>query len=266
MTDLPNSIRDIGESKFTKILVQAMPGVGKTVFVGSGGPKSLILRPPTDHTDAILRHYTKEQRPKEWVLHDWDEADTAGEYLRLHGHEWDFVTLDSISLFQETGLDDIWQAVIERRPGRNALHAGKDKGEYGRNMDRLGEWVRNIVALDAFNFCITAFPTLKFGAPGSGEVKYMPWIQGTMMSEKICGYMNMVGYMQKLRSPSSGRVYRQISFDETDDWYAKDQFEAFPNFKFIDPTLPKLTAAVAAVRQDATGGGKAAGGGKKRTA
>jgi hypothetical protein len=177
--------------------------------------------------------------------------DDAQEYLRLHGHEWDWVWLDSISLWQDTGLDDIWQAVLERRPDRGALHAGMDKGEYGRNMERIGQMVRDVVALDTFNFGITAHPTTRLDAPG-GERKMMPWVQGSMMSEKVCGYMKMVGYMEKKRSPSTGRVYRQISFDETDDYYAKDQYNAFDKGRIIDPTIPKLVAAVAAAKGGTT--------------
>lgn len=238
-----------------------MWGAGKTIYVGSGGRKTLILRPPTDHTDSIIAFYPPDQRPREKVIRDWSEMNDAGEYLRLHGHEWDWVWLDSISLWQDTGLDDIWQAVIERRPDRNSLTQGKDKGEYGRNMDRLAEWVRNVVSMDTFNFGITAFPTTRLDSP-SGERKLMPWVQGSMMSEKICGYMTQVGYMEVKRSPSTKRVYRQISFAEHEDYYAKDQYNAFPKGVFIDPTVPKLLEAVAAARGE-TQQSKPARGGRK---
>ena len=256
--ELPPGIREVGESKFIKQLLYAMWGVGKTVYVGSAGPRSLILRPPTDHTDSIISMYPAGQRPKEWVIHDWDEMDAAGEYLRLHGGEWDWVTLDSISLWQDTGLDDIWQATVERNPARNAKHAGIDKGEYGRNMDRLSQWVRAVVSIDTFNFCITAHPTSRLESP-DGESKLMPWVQGKMMSEKICGYMTQVGYMQKKRSKSTGREYRVIDFYETEDFYAKDQYNAFEKGRLVDPTLPKVLAAVDAVR-----GKKPAPAGKRR--
>lgn len=257
--ELPSGIHEVGESKFIKQLIYAMWSAGKTIYVGSGGPRTLILRPPTDHTDSIISFYPKGQRPKEWIVHDWSEMDSAGEYLRLHGHEWEWVWLDSLSLWQDTGLDDIWQAVLERRPDRNALHAGMDKGEYGRNMDRISGWVRQVVSLDTFNFGITCFPTSKFDSP-NGDRKLMPWVQGTMMSEKICGYMNQVGFMEVKKSQASGRVYRVINFNESEDYYAKDQFNAFPNGRFVDPTIPKLMAAVDAARGKPT----AAVGGKKR--
>lgn len=246
--ELPPNIRPVGETKFIKLLVYSMWGVGKTVFVGSGGPRTLILRPPTDHTDSILTHYPAAERPQEWVIRDWDEMDSAFQYLQMHGHEWDWVWLDSISLWQDTGLDDIWAAVKERRPERNVLHAGMDKGEYGRNMDRLSSWVRNVVSADTFNFGITAHYTTRLETP-TGEVKYMPWVQGSMMSEKVCGYMTMVGYMEKRISPSSGREFRQITFTETKDFYAKDQYNAFEKARLVDPTIPKLAAAVAAAKK-----------------
>lgn len=240
-------ISEIGESKFVKQLIYSMWGGGKTIYVGSGGRKTLILRPPTDHTDSIISFYKPEERPREKVIHDWAQMTDAAEYLRLHGHEWDWVWLDSISLWQDTGLDDIWQAVIERRPDRDSLTQGKDKGEYGRNMDRLAEWVRTIVSMDTFNFGITAFPTTRLDAPG-GERKLMPWVQGSMMSEKVCGYMNMVGYLEVKTSPSSGRRFRQISFNESEDYYAKDQYNAFKDGRLIDPTIPKMMEAVGKAR------------------
>jgi hypothetical protein len=82
----------------------------------------------------------------------------------------------------------------------------------------------------------------------------MPWVQGKMMSEKICGYMNQVGYMEVKRSKSvDGACTVRSDFNETEDWYAKDQFNAFENGRFIDPTIPKLMAAVEAARGHGTG-------------
>jgi len=80
------------------------------------------------------------------------------------------------------------------------------------------------------------------------DAKLWPWIQGKNMPFKICGYMNMVGYMEKKKSPSTSRVYRQITFEETEDFYAKDQYIAFEKNRMIDPTLPKLVAAVKAAK------------------
>lgn len=230
-------IRPVGESKFIKLLVYALPGRGKTRFVGTSPGKVLILRPPTDHTDSILG-----SGAKEWVIHDWDEMHDAGEYLRHSGHKWDWVWLDSISLWQEIGIDHIWQGVINRKPARKEF--GVDRGEYGINMDRLGRWVRHCVGADEFNFGVTAYPFEK--ETQEGDIIMMPYVQGKEMSEKICGYMNMVAYM---KTSGSGKTRKRILYtDESEDFYAKDQFYCLPNGRLTNPTMPELLKYINAAR------------------
>lgn len=210
------SIADVGESKFPKVLLYAHSGFGKTRMVATSPGKVLLIRSPLDHTDSIVGSGVKEI-----VIHNWAEMDDTGEYLRHEGQQWDWVWLDSISLFQETGLDDIWEDVITAKPSRKEW--GLDKGEYGRNMERLSRWVRHIVGVDTFAFGITALPAA-LEMP-DGEVKLGPWVQGKNMSEKICGYMNLVAYMEiKGRGRNKRRV---LHFDEGEEWYAKDQYHVF---------------------------------------
>src|SRR4051812_14235093 len=90
-----------------------IPGAGKTRIIGTG-PKTLIVRPPTDHTESIRGGDAHEK-----VVRDWDDLYEVYEYLRHGGHEeWDWVWLDSISLFQDHGLDDIWEKVVDEKPHR----------------------------------------------------------------------------------------------------------------------------------------------------
>jgi hypothetical protein len=70
-----------------------------------------------------------------------------------------------------------------------------------------------------------------------------PWVQGRMMSDKIMGYCNMVGYLE---ARDSGR--RILRFDLTDTYYGKDQFNAFKNHRLVDPTMPKIMDALKAAR------------------
>ena len=217
----------IGQDKKINFMLYGRPGIGKTRLVG-GWPDTLILRPPVDHTRSI-----RTKNVYEWVMRDWDTMNEAFEYLRHEAssgkHPW--VWLDSISLFQDIGLDDIWDRVVAEKPHHTRY--GLDKGEYGINMDRLARWVRDVVELPGFNFGITAHP---FDAtdPETGEVLAMPWIQGQRMPQKICGYMNVVGYYT---FDSKGR--RVLKFDANPDYHAKDQTDLLGS-EMLDPTMSKI--------------------------
>jgi hypothetical protein len=162
------------------------------------------------------------------------------EYLReTNGKDWDWVWLDSISLFQDTGLDDIWAGVIEKKPARKEY--GLDRSEYGVNMFRLGQWVRHIVGMEAFHFGITAHPAEMDDPFGDGgDYLLMPYIQGKNMSPKICGYMNIVAYMDVRRNKKNGKMVRTLYTNEGDKAYGKDQFNALPEGRMNYPTIPKL--------------------------
>jgi hypothetical protein len=211
------------------------PGIGKTRMIGTG-PRTLIVRPPTDHTESIRGGDAQEK-----VVNDWDDLNNVYEYLRHGGAEdWDWVWLDSISLFQDHGLDDIWESVVAEKPHR-AKH-GVDKGEYGVNMHRLGLWVRHMVGLPGFNFGVTAHPA-ELANP-EDELILMPYVQGRNMSNKVCGYMNIVAYLEIKQGK---RVLRTAA---TERYYAKDQFDAFENARMVEPTMPKIIAAIDKARGD----------------
>jgi len=230
-----------------------MWSIGKTVLVGTTPGRVLILRPPVDHTDSILIPH---DGLEEWVVKDWDEMNEVSEYLRLEGgQDFDWVWLDSISLWQDVGLDDIWEATKERNPERNAKHAGIDKGEYGRNMDRLKQWIRGVVGLDSFNFGFTAHPTEKLNDP-SGERKMMPWIQGKGMSTGICGYMNIVAYYE-VKHRESGAV-RVLHTESTEDFYCKNQYAppGKPWNPLENPEMSDLLKGIEAARKTRAGKGE----------
>jgi hypothetical protein len=185
----------------------------------------------------------------EWEITDWAEMLNALEYLRHDGaKDYKWAWLDSISLWQDTGLDDIWEGVIQRRPDR--AQWSLDKGEYGINMWRLQQWVRAAIAIPNLNIGITAHPAEMLN-PIDGEVKLQPWIQGKNMSTKIQGYMKIVGYMEVVpaNQNTSGKPRRELRTAGTERFEAKDQFDAFPNGRLVDPTLEKIESAIASVRQ-----------------
>lgn len=169
------------------------------------------------------------------------------EHLRHEGEEkYSWVWLDSISAFQDIGLDDLWEVIITEKPARKRY--GLDKGDYWINMQRLGRWVRDVAALSdrgAFNFGICAWPAELSNSPEDSEVdkKLMPWVQGKNMSMKMCGYVNIVAF-----GSVTSKGTRRIQLNETERVYAKDQFDCTAKGFMLNPTIPKLMDAIEAAR------------------
>jgi hypothetical protein len=238
----PDSIRPIRHRDVRiRACVYGDPGAGKTRLSGSSDKPTLIIRPPMDHTDSLA---AVGSTADEWVVDSWNEMEEVNEYMRHEGqHEYEWFALDSISIWQDAGLDDVYEDMLARkhteRERQLRAQFGPDKGEYGVNMHRLAKWVRNICALDV-NFIVTAHP-FKDEDP-DGDIVYMPWVQGKQMPEKICGYMNLVGYLT-VREDKNGNHRRILITDRRDKWYAKDQFDAFDGL-LRDPTLPRIEEGI----------------------
>lgn len=246
----PPQIKPVGDQAKRCVLVFGNSGAGKTRLAGTS-PRCLILRPPSDHTDSI-----PPGTAKEWVMNDWSDMDEALQYMRHDGpKEFDWVWLDSISLMQDHGLDDIWANTLLRNPKRGDY--GLDKSEYGVNMFRLGQWIRHMVGSPGYNFGITAHPAELLDSDNDPLI--MPWIQGRNMASKICGYMNLVGYLQVRQAKGGGeaRVLRTKVYTregQAAPIYAKDQYDCVPDGVMLNPTMPKIIAAIDATRKPAPRG------------
>jgi hypothetical protein len=251
----------LSSSNKIKIIVAADPGWGKTRLAGTSPGRVLLVRPGFEQIEAIL--------PGDWgrckqeIVGTWDDMDQVFEMLRAEGKKkFDWVWLDSISGFQDAGLDDIWETVVFEKPSRKRY--GLDKPEYGVNMFRLAQWVRDIASLSDngdFHFGITAWPA-QLTVSDDEEVvqKLMPWVQGKNMSNKVCGYMKIVAFGEIM--PKGTRVLR---FAATDRYYAKDTFDMFPDYKLQRPTMKAIQAAAeASVRKKKAAVAKASGNGKVR--
>jgi hypothetical protein len=214
--DLPR-ITPVGRDEWMRWVMFAYPGAGKTSYIATAaaaGLRTLII---------------------DWV---W----------------W-----DNISVAEDKLLDDVWQNTVAEKPSR-AFHidkqtgkpgkpnlsptSGLDKGEFGRNMERIGQWVRHMVGCNSFHFGIMAHPHEgQHPTNDEGGTLLRPYVQGKMMSEKICGYANLVGFMEVLEGDDDLR-WRRLHVRESSRWYAKDQYDAFPKGYIDEPTIPKMHEAI----------------------
>lgn len=230
----------LSASRRIKMMLFADPGWGKTRLIGTSSGRVLIIRPPFEQVDAILPGDWS--RCKEEKVSTWDDMEQVFEMLRHDGKKkFDWVWLDSISGFQDAGLDDLWETIIAENAKRKRY--GLDKGDYGVNMFRLGQWVRDIASLSDngdFNFGITAWPSeLTISDDEEVSNKLMPWVQGKNMANKVCGYMKIVAFGDL--TPKGTRV---LHFSATERYYAKDNFDMFPENKLARPTMPQIEQAV----------------------
>lgn len=234
-----------GRTPHICLLLNAIPGTGKTHMLGTG-KDTLIIRPPQDHTDSIRDPGAR--NIQEIVVRDHDEFEAAKVYCHNHGHKYRWVWLDSISLMQDQLLDALWQKMSKGNPKLEGTQPSIQA--YGVNMHLLASWVRAMSGMATFNFGITAHPF--WGRNLDDDEILMPYVQGKSMPEKVCGSMNMVGYMHvtkvKLKGEEKGKVRRVIEFNASERYYAKDQFDAFPKGRLVDPTMPALEKAIGAAR------------------
>lgn len=229
------------DSKSTKMIVVAPSGWGKTRLAGTSSGTALFVRPPVDYVDSILP--ADKPRHKQWVVRDWAAMEDCFEHLRHEGSElYSWVWFDSISAYQDIGLDDLWETIVTEKPHRKRY--GLDKGDYWINMQRLGRWVRDVASLSdtgAFNFGITAWPAELSPSPEDAEIeqKMMAWVQGKNMAMKVCGYMNVVAF-----GTVTSKGTRRLQLAETEHIYAKDQFDMTEKGFMLNPTIPKIEAAI----------------------
>lgn len=243
--------RPVTASRGVSVMIYGVPGAGKTRLIGTG-PRTLILRPPTDHTDSIASGADVE----ELVVDDWASMFEVFQSLQQGELEYEWVWLDSISLFQDHGLDDVFADAVARKPAR--AEYGPDKGEYGINMQRIGKLVRDMVGLASagqFNFGLTAHP-FEWWDPIQETDVWAPWIQGSNMSPKLCGYMNIVAVLQEVRRRDSDgdQPSQRLLLVDAPGHVGKDQLGCFPALKsgrhgFIDPTMGDVIEAIEASRK-----------------
>lgn len=238
-------VESLLSSAYVRAMIYGDPGVGKTPMIATG-EDTLILDADNGTVSAgILGSSAKRKR-----ITDWDDMEEAKEYMRMEGYKkYKWWWLDSVTLFQDRGLDHIMEVLTAAKAHRHRW--APDKGEYGQNMNRLMIWLREAVEIPT-NFGMTAhvMRTEVEEITGEGESEYhtlyMPHVQGKNMPGKVCGEMNVVGYMYA-KQKEDGRIVRYLRVSGDEYHYCKDRFGALGNSNgvMVSPSIPKIEQAIA---------------------
>jgi hypothetical protein len=242
----PSAIVPVGnEEKWHRMMVYGEPGVGKTVFAGTS-PKCLILSSNQAETMSAAGMGSTADT---WVCESYEDIDEAYEYLRHEGYkDYDWVWVDNLTMLQDQAMDRIMAELKKRKPERNQWVP--DQHEYLVNQNRLSTMVRSFLLLK-MNVGYTAH--LMRTEDDDGRVLYLPMMQGGkgQLSQKVCSYMNIVGFMQSVRK--EGEIRREMILEKRSKYLAKGRFPGMSG-TMTDPTVPKLESAIAASLRGAGGG------------
>jgi hypothetical protein len=257
----PIGIEDISSTDWVRMMLYSFPGWGKSTLIAEGAKqyRTLIVRSSLD----LMPRRALQTGAKQVI------ADTHEKMLEIlnwcqmveEPFPFDWVWWDCASIAQDVLLDDVWAGTIAEKPTRAFIlgkqgqiikpnlspTSGLDRGEYGRNMERMEQWVRHMVGCRRFHFGITAHP-MEGPHPTNDEGGDLlrPYIRGKNMTEKFCGYMNMVGFLEVIEEDTK---YRRLHFAENSRFYAKDHFDAFLPEGYLDN--PSINTVMAAVRGEA---------------
>jgi AAA domain len=252
-------VKKLGASDYIRMMLYAYPGWRKTSFVATtpdAGFKTLLIRTPLDQ----IPKRALDSGMDEVVINNWEDmmgGDGVLDWLRYDKHGYEFVWWDNVSVDQDVLLDDVWAGTVAEKPHRaykigqtgeiEGLNlsptSGLDRGEYGRNMERIQQFVRHIVGINSFHIGFTAHPIEdQHPTNDEGGSLLVPYIQGKGMTPKICGYCNIIAF-NELREDEDP-TYTRMHFRENSRFYAKDLYDAFPDGYMDNPTVPKLMEAV----------------------
>ncbi len=235
MANRPTAIVPVAkiDNPFARLLIYGDPGCGKTPLVGTS-PRGLILNADPYGTVSAALTGSKCDR---WDVRDHNDLDEAYQFFRHGGcDDYSWVWLDNATLFEERGLDSIMEDLIKSGKTHRKVYL-PDRPEYGQNQNRIKLWVRGMTDLP-INFGITAHVMRVEDEDGNSIMK--PSIQGAQgkVSDTVCGYMGMVGYMYQVRK--DGETRRGLQVFKDSKRVAKDRYGAVPNGKIFNPTIPKL--------------------------
>lgn len=243
------------------MITYSHPGEGKSVFLGSAGEGMCIL---VSDPEGIVSARSMGFRPHSIQVTDYGELQEAYEWFKESAEPkrngirqigW-----DSLTLFQDRALiDDIMQDAHDDNPKQD--WDVPSRREYLQSQNRIGRYVRNFVDLP-YDFIISAH-VMDIKAPEGDGMLFAPLIQGGdgKFTMKICGYMNVVGYLHKGKSAAdANKLVQKLQVRRAGRVYAKDRFDCLGDSTGMmeRPTLAKVNKLVSEWREGIKKAGVAA--------
>ena len=253
------------KTPYRRFLIYGHPGVGKSDLVGTvmsipKAGKLLVLN--ADGPDGP-EPMTKYGDPDEWTMTKLKDMTDSYDYLRHGGTEqYDWVAMDSWTLFEEANMDDIMDQIIKgtmtgrsKAPHRNV--ALPDQPEYLLRQNLMGRWIRHMSKLPV-NLIVTAH-VMSMGIESDDDddestIQYLPAIQGKKgeISSKTCGYFGLVGRLyivrKKVKLKGGGKKVKNVRLlqvQKSPKWYAKDRISHGRLGDTIEsPSMPDIVAEI----------------------
>lgn len=242
----PEGIYRLGDQdalRTINLLLYSHPGVGKTPFWGTGNK---VLLMDSDH--GVESAEARGSRIDVVSVPGFKELSDVYQYLRYGTHSYAWVVWDGGTLFMDRVLvDEIVKDAAAQNPKQSEDVASQR--EYLVLQNRMGEYVRRFVDLP-INFGLSAH--VMTAEDPDGNLIYQPFLPGGRgdFSNKISGYMNVVGYLGI--QPDGTR--RMIT-ERSGHYFARDRFHALRTNTtkgskgyVKSPTVPKVEQLIATAR------------------
>lgn len=232
----PTAIQPVKQDEyFVNLCVYGEPGCGKSVLAGTS-PKALLLLNDGDEASAAAERGSTADK---WVIETLEDLEDAYEYVRHEGYKtYSWVWIDNLTLMQEQFMDRVMVDLKAKYPHRNRWVP--DMHEYLVVQNQVGTYIRYFKALP-INFGWTAHALRSEDA--DGQVQYTPMVQGGQgaLSQKLCGYMNVVAHMSVLRK--GGTEERRINVTKRGKFYAKSRWSGLQG-TISNPTIPGMIKSI----------------------
>lgn len=165
---------------YAKVVLYGPPGSGKTTAAATW-PKPLFLSAES----GLLS--VRDKAIDVWTINEWEDLEEAFAYLRVGGHGYESVVLDSLTEMQKKLAD----YVIRKFPAvKRAYQDLSSESDWGYIIDRSRKLCRAFRDLPLN----VVFITLSQDVEVEGENVTRPALNGKTLPDELCGWVDAVIY------------------------------------------------------------------------